>query len=768
MSDVKNTAVQDENNSTSADSVQGSPELNETTTSPSKENESKSVADMARAFLADDSDDEKKLKSTEVETAEVETTEVETTEVETAEVETAEVETTEVETAEVETAEVETAEVETAEVETAEVETAEVETAEVETAEVETAEVETAEVETAEVETAEVETAEVETAEVETAEVETAEVETAEVTNRESEKQTQLEEVKQIEQADFSKMSKEELLHTITEIADKHTLSVQGKILGNIKEAFDVFANKEKEEALLKFIESGGDKEGFYFKGDETTAKFYEYSNLIKNNRHKHFKEKEKEKESNLKLKNDLLEKLRETVISEESTASMTSLKEIQNEWRSIGPVPPQQNKTLWANYHALIDRFYDHRSIYFELKELDRKKNLDTKMEICQKAEELDHLDNFKDAIQKLNEFHEEFKHVGPIPKESQDEVWDRFKTASDLIYSKRKEFVSQIKEEQKVNLDKKKELSATIKEHLNFISDKIGEWNSKTKEILELQKQWEKIGAMPRENAKQINKEFWSSFKGFFNNKSEFFKSLESQREANLDLKKELVAQAEALLESTDWQKTAEILKGLQETWREIGPVPDKYRNSIYKSFKDACDSFFNNRRKHNQSLDSEYIDNLKKKEEICTTLEKMTEAKDLVMDEVYALQDSFSEIGFVPRKNIKSIQKRYQDALNKLVKSADNLDEDSKSEFKSLVNIHELKSGPNAGQKLDRKEYSLKRKITTLESDVSTWKNNISFFSASKNADELLKDFAVKIEKAEQEILDLKEELKLVMSI
>ena len=490
--------------------------------------------------------------------------------------------------------------------------------------------------------------------------------------------------MKQIEQADFSQMSKEELLQTITEIANKHTLSIQGKILGNIKEAFDVFANNEKEEALQKFIESGGDKEGFYFKEDGVTTKFYEYSNLIRNIRYKHFKEKEKEKENNLKLKNELLEKLRETVDNEESTASMTALKAIQAEWRSIGPVPPQQNKTLWANYHALIDRFYDHRSIYFELKELDRKKNLETKMEICQKAEELDQLDNFKDAIQQLNELHDEFKHVGPIPKESQDEVWDRFKTASDLIYSKRKDFVSQIKEEQKVNLDKKKELTATIKEHLNFTSDKIGEWNSKTKEILELQKQWEKIGAMPRESAKQINKEFWGSFKAFFNNKSEFFKSLESQREANLDLKKELVAQAEALLESTDWQKTAEILKGLQQKWRDIGPVPDKYRNSIYKSFKDACDSFFNNRRKHNQSLDSEYIENLKKKEEICVALEKMAEAKDLVMDEVYAIQDSFSEIGFVPRKNIKSIQKRYQDALNKLVKSADNLDEDSKSEF------------------------------------------------------------------------------------
>ena len=667
MIDEKKIATQGETNSTSADSVQESPELNEPSNESSEGNQKIYVAEMAKAFLNDDSDEEKKSKSAEVESAEVESTEVES----------------------------------------------------------------------------------------------------AIELKKESEKENHVEALQEIEKTDFSTLNKEELLKIIAEIAQKHTLSVHGKTLGGIKETFDVFANQEKEEALLKFIESGGEKEGFYLKGNETTSKFYEYSNLIKNNRHKHFKEKEKEKDNNLKLKNALLEKLRETVDREESTASMTSLKEIQTGWRSIGSVPPQQNRTLWANYHALIDRFYDHRSIYFELKELDRKKNLENKNEICQKAEELDKLENFKDAIQKLNELHEEFKHVGPIPKESEDEIWDRFKTASDLIYSKRKEFVSHIKDEQKENLEKKKSLATSITAYANYTSDKISEWNSKTKEILDFQKQWEKTGAMPRESAKQINKEFWVSFKSFFNNKSEFFKSLESEREDNLNIKKELIAQAESLLDSTDWQKTTEILKDLQIKWSEIGPVPEKYRNSIYKLFKDACDGFFNNRRKHNQGLDSEYLDNLNKKEEIFATLEKMSEAKDVNMDEVYALQDSFSAIGFVPRKNIKSIQKRYQEALNKLVKSADNLDKDSKSEFKSLIEIHELKSGPNADQKLDRREHSLRRKISALESDVSIWKNNIGFFSSSKNADELLKGFEVKIVDAEKEIRNLKDELKLIIN-
>ena len=575
-------------------------------------------------------------------------------------------------------------------------------------------------------------------------------------------------ELEEIEATKFSELDKDGLLELIEKIANKFSIQLHGKTLGAIKDAHDRIESSLRAEALTAFKETGGEEADFEYKYDETGRKFSVYYNLIRNNRHKHFKELEKEKDKNLRLKNELLEKLREVVDDEESTGSLNALKEIQNEWKSIGPVLPQYNKTLWANYHALIDRFYDHRSIYFELKELDRKKNLEAKLDLCKKAEELDELENFKDAIQKLNELHEEFKHLGPVPKESQNELWDRFKTASDQIYAKRKEFVSHLKDQQNENLEQKKKLADSISEFTSFNSEKISDWNKKTKEVLAAQKQWETIGAMPREVAKGINKQFWGGLKTFFNNKSAFFKNLESLKDSNLKLKQELVSQAEALKENTDWIKTAEELKGLQQKWRDIGPVPEKYRNSIYKSFKEACDSFFDNKRKHHQGQDAEYIDNLKLKEEICTELEKIAASKDVNMDEVYALQDKFNEIGFVPRKNIKPIQKRYHTALDSLVSEAKNLDKESKAEFKSLINIHDIKSGPNADHKLNRKEYGLKKKISTLESDISTWKNNIGFFASSKNADVLLKDFNEKIASAEKELIALKDELRLIMTI
>ncbi|WP_317624077.1 DUF349 domain-containing protein [Reichenbachiella carrageenanivorans] len=189
------------------------------------------------------------------------------------------------------------------------------------------------------------------------------------------------------------------------------------------------------------------------------------------------------------------------------------------------------------------------------------------------------------------------------------------------------------------------------------------------------------------------------------------------------------------------------------------------EKEREKIYKKFKTACDEFFNKKRGHSKDMESSYEDNLKKKEEICTSLEALIGVEDLLPEQVYELQDAFNNIGFVPKKSIKSIQNRYQEALNNVIAQAKDFEEDELTELKSLVRINKIKSGPHGDHKLQRKEHSIKRKIQTLEKDVSTWKNNLGFFANSKTASEMLKDFEEKIKKAELELEELKEELKLI---
>lgn len=572
---------------------------------------------------------------------------------------------------------------------------------------------------------------------------------------------------KLLESLHFDNPTKDELLAALKKVSGIEKMRVLDKALKEIKPPFDHIYEKEKEDALKNFVEAGNDAADFVYKGDDTDGQFFELYNQLRNKKQRFFSELEKSKDENLRRKNEILEKLRELVDGEESTASINTLKALQEEWKKLGQVPGAHVKSLWANYNALIDRFYDNRSIYFELKELDRRKNLEGKLELCARAEELVNLENIKEAIVQLNELHEEFKHIGPIPKEDQEPVWQRFKAASDEIYAKRKEFFDELKHDLNENADKKQALGDEAAEFVSFNSDKISDWNKKTKQLLELQKKWEAIGGLPRDRAKHINKHFWGNFKTFFANKNAFFKTLETQREENYNKKKELLEKAEALKNSEEWDQTANELKKLQNAWRDIGPVPEKYRNEVYQKFKAACDTFFERKRAQGSVQNKEFDQNLKKKEEICAMLEAYINADTIELGQVYDLLEQYSEIGFVPRNAIKKIHDRYDDITNRLV-SLEDLSDSQRSELETQVQLSKLKNSPHGGQKIQRKEGAIKRKLSSLESDIATWKTNLDFFADSKTADKLKADFNEKIEKATAEMEELKKQLQMLKQI
>lgn len=569
------------------------------------------------------------------------------------------------------------------------------------------------------------------------------------------------------EEVDYSVLEKDELINEFEKILKIDDLKLVEKKIRDLRPFFDEIVNKERKNALQNFLDEGGTEIDFQYVGDALDARFFNLNEKYKARRNNYYAELERSKEDNLIKKQEILEKLRSIVDGEETNASISALKNIQKEWRSVGPVPSSTAKSLWATYNILIDRFYDNRSIYFELKELDRKKNLEAKLELCEKAEHLLDYDVIRDAVKELNELHEEFKHIGPVPKEMQDVVWQRFKSASDAIYNRRKDYVSGLKKELHENLDLKKHLVDEVAAFDDFNSDKISDWNEKTKEILEIQKKWEAIGGLPREHAKEVNKHFWSSFKTFFNNKNKFFKKLESQRDENLIKKEDLVKRAEELKESTEWDKTADKLKELQQEWKDIGPVPEKNRNEVYKRFKNACDTFFNRKREHSKEVESEYKVNLKKKDEICAEIEKMVEDNNKDIDRFKELQIHYNSIGFVPRNTIKKIQKKYS-RVTELFLSSFDLTETKKSELRFAAEVDKLKSDPNADRKIHRKEVELRRLISKVENDIALWKNNIEFFAQSKTADKVRKEFNDKIDKATAQLKELREELKVLNKI
>ena len=569
-------------------------------------------------------------------------------------------------------------------------------------------------------------------------------------------------------QVDYTHLSKEELLKVVKDLVHDTDFSRSDLIIKEVRPIFKTIRNKEKTAALKAFIADGGAKDDFDYRGDPVDQEFDATLKLIKSKRHTFFKEQDQLKNENLIKKNETLDKLRALEDGEDTENSFSIFKQLQKEWKAIGPVPNAQARTLWANYSALVDLYYDQRNIYFELKELDRKKNLEYKVELCERAEKLLAVESIKEAVKELNELHNEFKHTGPVPREDKDKIWERFKAASDAVYAKRDAHMAVLLEAFKVNLEEKKKLITELKGIASFTSDRIKEWNQKTKEILEFQKKWEAIGPVPRAQTKSINKEFWSAFKGFFSAKSAFFKKLDGEREQNLELKKELVKKADSIKDSTDWENASEELKRLQVAWKEVGPVPEKQREKIFQEFKVACDYFFEKRREQFGKQDEEQSQNLDKKKEICDWLEKQATAQTGSEEDLQAQIEKFNAIGFVPRKAIKSIKTRFDKAVENYVASIPALASADKERLKMEVQLSGLRNTPNGERMIHHKEQAIKTQIHKAESDLAILKNNLEFFGRSKNAEKLKGEFTEKLEVAADHLKDLKKQLKLLKTV
>jgi len=563
---------------------------------------------------------------------------------------------------------------------------------------------------------------------------------------------------------DYSQYGKKELVQLVEGLLKENDLRKTDEVLRHAKPVFDELRESERAEALERFIAGGGEKDDFDYKPDELSQRFEQAVRGLRDRKTSYMKDQEKSREKNLHDKQSLLEQLRQLVDSEETNVSLGALKKVQDEWKRIGPVPSAQSRDLWANYHALIERFYSNRSIYFELKELDRKKNLEAKQDIVDKAEKLAAQETSPNVIRELNDLHEEYKHVGPVPKDDQEALWQRFKAASDVIYSRRKEQLEVQRKEQEQNVGAKVALCEEAEKYAGFGSDKIAEWNDQTRQILDLQKRWEASGFLPRDKAKEINKRFWAAFKGFFHHKNEFFRRLEAYREENLRRKTSLCEQVEALKDSDNVEATADKIKAYQLEWKEIGPVPEKQREAIFERFKQACDAFFDRRREQRNSTDREFEKNFTAKSEICDKIERMSAEKSSDMAAFNALRDQWEQTGFVPRKNLHAIQQRYANAVQSFLQNTSGLSDRDRERMQVSAEVNLSRQNPAAMKNVQKKEQQLRKRITQLENDIALWRNNLEFFANSKGANQLRTEYQSKIQSAEDEITSLKKQVQL----
>ncbi len=570
---------------------------------------------------------------------------------------------------------------------------------------------------------------------------------------------TQTEEKEEEVKPDYSSMSKEELVEVSQSLHDVQDFRKTDEVLRELKTEIDSRNQVLREEALKTFVESGGEKESFKFTQDKLTDKFYENYKALKERKHKYFEDLEKTKAKNLALKQEISVQIKELTEQDITKEVSDKVKSLQAQWKEIGAVPQADADNLYKSYKALLDQFYAKKSMEHELIRLDREKNLKSKLELCEKAEALIEEENINEAVSKLNQLHQEYKATGHIPREKQEEVWQRFKKASDKIYDKKRAYVEDLKKKLEENMKVKQELCLKIETYADFSSNRITEWNDKTKEVLNLQKSWDEIGPVPREVAKTINKQFWGNFKAFFNGKHKFFEELEVERKENLKKKEALCDQVDAIKDSFDWNEVADKLKELQRNWKEIGPVPEAQRESIYQRFKAACDHFFDRKRNRRAEQDKEFAYNQDKKTKISAEI-KALEINDEAMTSFEELLKSWFKVGFVPREAMSTVQEELTSAAEVFL-SKTSLPENEKDDKIFEIQKQFLMTG--GGRNTAKKEQAIRRKISNIENDIALWKNNLEFFASSKTADRLRDEFNTKIDKATSQLHKLKAQLR-----
>jgi hypothetical protein len=569
----------------------------------------------------------------------------------------------------------------------------------------------------------------------------------------------------------YSSLSKEELLAAAEELVHATDVKKAYNQLQAIRNALEDLLDQERPGMIRTWVEDGNDPRDFVAPADTTKQSIQQIISVFKKRREDERRRAEEEKLHNLKQKQFILEKIKALVDSEENDQSLNALREYMRQWKEVRQIPKEYQDELYAAYKFQVDKFYNQLSVFNELKELDKDKNLELKIDLIKRAEQLKDEPNIRKALLQLNKYHDDWKNTGPVRSEISEDIWKRFKAASDIVIDAKKAQQAEIDEERKQNLDKKIILIERAETSIAVMPSQPKEWTKIGKELDELMAEWKRIGPVPVDK----NEEIWNKFKAirnqYYGERKHFFKDLNSSKKDNLAKKEALCEKAELLKDSNDFMKTSDALAKLQEEWKTIGPVPEEHNDVIWKRFRTAFDHFYSRKNEWFKQRKQDESGALIKKKEVIVGLEalKANETIDhqTLFNELKSWQKQWNEAGFISGKSYQQLNKTYQtlaDEIFNRYRAASNNQRNSnqKEHFSNLA------SSSDGQKRLQLEERKIKEKIAKFRDEIATMENNKSFFKHSKNAGAFVKQFDDNIAKATEQIAKAEQELKLLKSV
>lgn len=558
--------------------------------------------------------------------------------------------------------------------------------------------------------------------------------------------------------------SKEELVAALAALIEKPVDEIRDEV-NAIKNQFYALRKAEQEVELAEFVDKGNEPAAFAAKPDAEEEKLKDLLNEYKEKKAAQLAAIEAERVANLERKRAILVELSEIAKDVDNVNKFyAKFQQLQQTFKEVGSVPAADDKALWKEFQTVTEQFYDSLKINKQLRDLDFKKNLESKENLCKEAEALADENDVIVAFKKLQELHDKWREIGPVVKELRDDLWKRFKEASSAVNKRHQAFFENRKEKEKENEVAKTAICEEAEAIVLAELTTYAKWNDATKQIILMQERWKTLGFA----SKKVNNELFARFRKtcdeFFAAKAEFFKRMKDESAENLAKKHRLCERAEALKDSTDWKKTADELTAIQKEWKTIGPVPKKSGDAVWKRFIAACDYFFENKNKNTTNVHQEEHANLKAKKAIVEKIKTIDESlsKDEIKNLLKTLVADYQQIGHVPYKEKDKIYEEYRAALNEAYEKFDI--KETRARFESFANsVESMSSDKN---KLFKERDRLVRIYEAKKNELKTYENNLGFFNVSSKAGgSVLKEMERRIAKAKEDLISLEKKIDLI---
>jgi len=582
--------------------------------------------------------------------------------------------------------------------------------------------------------------------------------------NAEDAEDTENEKRHQIPLLDYHAMSMENLVGELQRLIRNEKVQTIKKHVDGIRDEFNLKFQEFIDEKKEDFIANGGNEIDFKY-NSVTKRQFNEVYSEYREKRNQHYKSLEKSHKENLADRLELIENLKGLVtIEEDINTTYNSFKGIQEKWKTAGPVPRTEYNNVWKTYQHHIEIFYDFLHLNRELRDLDFKRNLEEKQKIAERAESLAIEPDLNRAFRELQVLHKIWKEdIGPVGKDHREEIWERFSKATKTIHERRQAYFKDLDKVFEQNLEQKKQIISEIVLLSENISSNHGTLQKQIKQLEALRDSFFQAGKVPQKD----NENTWSAFKnavrGFNRNKNSFYKNLKKDQQDNLDKKRALLETAVSLKDTEDFDTATTEMKRIQNEWKQIGHVPRKYSDQLWKEFKAACNHYFDRLHAVKNKANEGEVENLNGKEAILDRLKdfKLSGKRDEDLSAIKTFIEDWKQFGHVPFKQ-KNINQKFNKIIDALFTKLDVSRQESEL-LKYGNKIQQLKEDDNQERAIQNERTFIRKKIEESKDEIRQLENNLQFFSNASEDNPIVKEVIKKVDDHKEALASWKAKLK-----